>query len=631
MGAIIPLITQTGKTMKNLYKSLLSVIVIASFFISIDSSAGDRLVLVERYTSSTCGPCAGANPTLDALLNNTNPARLTSISYHMSWPAPGNDPMYHYNTSDNNGRRNYYGVNAIPYWITDGILQVSAGNVASTYSSRSNVLSPISIITTYAIVGDSMKVTTKIFCEDLLDNPSVTVHIALLEKLIQYSNPPGTNGETHFLDVMRRMYPNSTGTSVTLLPGETVVLEGSFYMDPIFNQNQLKPLVFVQAANKEILNAGVATFDYTLAADPGFKVVEQGQNGTADFDISVPVVESTFAGTVKFAAEVQPSNAGITISFPNGSNISSFPGNVTLRVNSNGSVPAGVYKVIVSDTNSANITKHKIVVNYLVGKNYVNVKTNRPQVVFSVDNNNFSSPKVFNWDLNSSHDLAVTSPQTFVNKRYVFENWSNGSTNTTQTVNINAGTSNYTANFKTQFKITGFTSPGGLPVTITHAGDFLDSGSTVDISVTPTTVQHNGQTFYFKNWIGAGNGSYTGPNSSFQIASLDNFINEVAVFDTIVSVNQLGSEIPDKYELYQNYPNPFNPETKIKFDIPQPGLVKLAIYNILGEQVALLHNGFLNYGRYESTWNASALPSGVYFYKIESEDFVSIKKLVLLK
>jgi hypothetical protein len=112
---------------------------------------------------------------------------------------------------------------------------------------------------------------------------------------------------------------------------------------------------------------------------------------------------------------------------------------------------------------------------------------------------------------------------------------------------------------------------------------------------------------------------------------MDNFINQVAVFDTIVSVSQLGSEIPDKYELYQNYPNPFNPETKIKFDIPQPGQVKLAIYNILGEQIALLQNGFLNYGRYESSWNASALPSGVYFYKLETEDFVSIKKLVLLK
>jgi hypothetical protein len=549
----------------------------------------------------------------------------------MNWPAPGNDPMYLFNTADNNGRRGYYGVNSIPDWRADGLFNVNTGNVASVYNSQTNVISPITIITTYSIVGDSMKVTAKIFCEDLLSDPSVTVHVALLEKLIQYPNPPGTNGESHFLDVMRKMYPNSSGTHVTLFPGETVVLEGSFYMDPIYVQNQLKPLVFVQAGNKEILNAGVPTYDYTLLSDEGFRVVDQGQNGTGDYEISVPVVESSFTNPVMLAADVQPFNAGVTVSFPNGNTINSFPGSKTVRVSSTSGVPAGVYKVTVSDTNSNNLTNHKIVVSYLVGKNYVNVGTNRPLVAFSIDNNSFNSPKVFNWDLNSNHDLAVVSPQTFVNVRYVFENWSNGNNNPSQTVNINSGESNYTANFKTQFKLSSFTSPGGLPVTISHSNEFLDSGSTVTVSVTPTQVQHNGQTFYFKNWIGAGNGSYTGTNSSFDITSMDNFINEVAIFDTVTAVSQIGSEIPDSYELYQNYPNPFNPETNIKFDIPKAGNVKLSIYNVLGEQVEILYNGFLNYGRFESSWNASSLPSGVYFYKLESKDFVSIKKLVLLK
>jgi thiol-disulfide isomerase/thioredoxin len=616
--------------MKNLYKSLLSVIMIVSFFISVDSIAGDRLVLVERYTSSTCGPCATANPTLDNLLNNTDPSKLTSISYHMNWPAPGNDPMFLFNQSDNTGRRNYYGVNAIPYWKTDGIIDVGTGTVGNSYTTRSTVMSPVTIITTYTIVGDSMKVTAKVFCEDILTDPNVTVYLALVEKEIQYPSPPGTNGESHFMDVMRKMYPTFAGTKFTIFPGQTVVLEGSFYMDPIYEENEMQPLVFVQANNKEILNAGVPTFDYTLLSDLAYKVVDQGQNASGDFEISVPVVANGYNETVTLSADVQPNNPGVTVSFPNGNTVSSFPGDVLLRVNSTSAVPTGVYKVTVSGTN-ASTEEHKIVVSYLVGKNYVSVGANRPQVIYSVDNVTYPSLRMFVWDINATHDLSVATPQTFGNVRYVFENWSNGSNNPAQTITVNSATSNYTANFKTQFKLTTFTSPGGLPVTITHANEYLDSGSVVDVSITPTTVVHNGQTFYFKNWIGAGNGSYTGTNSSFQIASMDNFINQVAVFDTITSVSQLGSEIPDKYELYQNYPNPFNPETVIKFDIPKAGIVKLAIFNILGEQVDVLHDGFLNYGRFESSWNASSLPSGVYFYKLETEDFVSIKKLVLLK
>lgn len=618
-----------GKTMKKFY-NLFSIVLLLSVLVSVNTFAGDRLVLIERYTSSTCGPCASANPTLDALLNTTDPSKLTGISYHMNWPAPGNDPMFLFNPGDNTGRRNYYGVNAIPHWRTDGSMEVSTGNVASSYASRTGVISPITIITTYNIVGDSMKVTAKIFCEDLLADPNVTVHMALLEKPIQYPGPPGTNGESHFLDVMRKMYPNSSGTKVTLFPGTTYVLEGSFYIDPSYVQGNLRPLIFVQANDKEILNAGVPTYDYTLLSDLAYKVVDQGQNASGDFQISVPVVAAGYNETVTLSAEVQPSNPGVTVSFPSGNTIGSFPGQVTVRVNSTSAVPTGIYKVIVTGTNASN-DEHKIVVSYLVGKSYVSVGTNRPLVAFSVDNTNYSSLRLFDWDISSNHDLSVTTPQTFGNTRYVFEDWSNGVNTPTQTVTVNSSTNGYTANFNTQFKFTGFTSPGGLPVTITHAGEFIDSGSVVDVSITPTQVMYNGQMYYFKNWIGGGSGSYTGTNSSFQISSMDNFISEVAIFDTVTAVSQLGSEIPDSYELYQNYPNPFNPETKIKFDIPQAGNVKLAVYNILGEQVAILYNGFLNYGRFESAWNASQFASGVYFYKLETENFVSIKKLVLLK
>ena len=79
------------------------------------------------------------------------------------------------------------------------------------------------------------------------------------------------------------------------------------------------------------------------------------------------------------------------------------------------------------------------------------------------------------------------------------------------------------------------------------------------------------------------------------------------------------SSIPDKYAIYQNYPNPFNPSTKIKFDIPKSGIVKLTIYDILGRQVSTLINNELTAGRYEMEWSAGSYSSGIYFYRIEAK------------
>jgi hypothetical protein len=89
--------------------------------------------------------------------------------------------------------------------------------------------------------------------------------------------------------------------------------------------------------------------------------------------------------------------------------------------------------------------------------------------------------------------------------------------------------------------------------------------------------------------------------------------------------------IPFDYTLTQNYPNPFNPSTKIKFGIPNAGNVKLAVYNILGEEIEVLVNEFKNAGTYELTWDASNLPSGVYVYTIQSDNTFMSKKMTLLK
>jgi len=96
-------------------------------------------------------------------------------------------------------------------------------------------------------------------------------------------------------------------------------------------------------------------------------------------------------------------------------------------------------------------------------------------------------------------------------------------------------------------------------------------------------------------------------------------------------VEDEGTEIPLSFRLEQNYPNPFNPSTKISWQIPVGNWQTLKIYDMLGNEVATLVDEYKPAGTYEIEWNASGLPSGVYFYQLQAGDFIETKKMLLLK
>jgi hypothetical protein len=100
-----------------------------------------------------------------------------------------------------------------------------------------------------------------------------------------------------------------------------------------------------------------------------------------------------------------------------------------------------------------------------------------------------------------------------------------------------------------------------------------------------------------------------------------------------ISAIKVASEevMPTEYALEQNYPNPFNPSTTIKFSLPQASDVKLTIYNALGQKVAELVNSTLGAGSHSFEWNASNVASGMYFYELNTSNFSSVKKMMLLK
>jgi hypothetical protein len=98
-----------------------------------------------------------------------------------------------------------------------------------------------------------------------------------------------------------------------------------------------------------------------------------------------------------------------------------------------------------------------------------------------------------------------------------------------------------------------------------------------------------------------------------------------------IGITPVSNEVPGGFSLSQNYPNPFNPTTSIEFAIPKSAFVKLTVYDMLGREVEILANKELKTGIYKADWDAGNYPSGVYFYKLVTDNFTETKKMMLVK
>ena len=121
--------------------------------------------------------------------------------------------------------------------------------------------------------------------------------------------------------------------------------------------------------------------------------------------------------------------------------------------------------------------------------------------------------------------------------------------------------------------------------------------------------------------------------SSLSIQSNDTtiFVNVTGYSNSTIGVTTISSEIPVNYSLSQNYPNPFNPVTNLEFGITNLEFVRLKIYDNLGKEIATLVNQNLKPGSYKYNFDASGLTSGIYFYKLETDNFSATRKMLLVK
>lgn len=103
--------------------------------------------------------------------------------------------------------------------------------------------------------------------------------------------------------------------------------------------------------------------------------------------------------------------------------------------------------------------------------------------------------------------------------------------------------------------------------------------------------------------------------------------------DLIISVSEKEDalELPSEYELEQNYPNPFNPSTTIAFALPKSSIVALKLFDMFGRELATLAEGKFSAGRHQVVFDATSFPSGVYFYRLQANEFSQTRRLTLIK
>ena len=122
--------------------------------------------------------------------------------------------------------------------------------------------------------------------------------------------------------------------------------------------------------------------------------------------------------------------------------------------------------------------------------------------------------------------------------------------------------------------------------------------------------------------------SLVGMASNTDFTHYSGYWRNVALLTNLLSEEEL---VPLKFELLQNYPNPFNPTTNIKYSIAKPTKVQIDVFNVLGQRVAMLVNENKNPGQYTIVFDASDLATGFYVYRMQTNEYNSIKKMLIVK
>lgn len=218
----------------------------------------DKVVVLECFTSTTCGPCASTNPALDQLINN-NANQLIAVKYHVNWPAAG-DPMNLANPSDVSSKVSYYGINSVPYSAGNGTWIGHSGYVTQNMINQWVAeQSPVEMQITHYFndTQDTMFVVVMGRAVADVGSNNLKLNVAIIEKTMEYTTAPGSNGERIFHNVMKKMLPRPSGESIpALTTGDYFAFKYSWALNYVFDINELTAVAWLQDGTAKTMYQG---------------------------------------------------------------------------------------------------------------------------------------------------------------------------------------------------------------------------------------------------------------------------------------------------------------------------------------------------------------------------------------
>ncbi len=671
-------------------KKLLLILFICALIIP--SYAHDKKTLIERFTNSGCGPCATLN---NAWYNATthdlvNSGLITHIVYNVDWPYP-QDPMYLLNSTDNNMRRGYYGVNSVP-WVDINGTNFNTGSGSGAFVTAVNngnaEFSPFSIVLTPKRFSNNVISVHAAINRDAADvtvfGDNVKLQIGITEKTVAYASPQ-PNGESKFYSITRKMLPDGHGTLLTIpAPGETIELDFSYIPTAEFlnlvNMDSLRVVAYIQDDDtKEVFQSEMTDVEISNSLNAAFQSDETmgGLPFTVNFeDFSTPTDTTSL---VSWAWD-----------FDNDGTIDSQDENPSWTYTSEGDYTV---TLTVSDGENEHSSTRENYVHAIGKSSDILVVNGIEYVTYPAEMENFySSSACFGdhqvdvWDLFGDQgfdymsnpniqkvDLFNHSIPTSLLHQYQKVIWIGNDyggdiafydpVQVLEYVEMGGnfllagryGSHFFDADLKSYCGITNFT--GDLPLDTLHAADpnlvdvsTIGAGTNTlvhfatlsDTSEAKVIFDDNAATAYIAgfrvNKDSSGVFVYiagrpyrldTAASKANYNYIIDNWM--ISELPTGMRDQETSAIAPGSFSLNQNYPNPFNPSTRISYSIQKAGLVTLKVYDILGREVATLFNGFQQPNSYSVSFNASGLASGIYFYKLKAGDFVQTRKMMLLK
>ncbi len=608
-----------------------------------------RLVLVEAFSQASCGPCAAQNPAMNAAIAAATSDTVISVKYQTSWP--GVDPMNAQNPSEVANRVSYYGITGVPDRRLDGNNGSTITN--TTIRNRYSVTSPftIGLSHTFSSDYDSVFVTMVITCTQN-DSGPLKAHVAIVEKDITFSSAPGSNGETVFYSVMRKMLPDANGTNLATswTVGQTQTLNfavpiPSEYGLPIpgyiYNLNKLAVVAFIQDnTSKNVRQAGYSA-PLTLPAstqDAGVSAITSPATISCTTSITPTVTIKNFSSTTLTTCNVNyqiDGGAVVTMPWtgslaPNATGTFTFPA-ATVSVGSHSfisytSEPNGNYDWFLNNSRKA---KNFNIIGTPIGTPIVEgfQGTTFPPTNWVIDNpdgayaweswtTGFSSTK-------STRINFFNSPNGQIDDLFV-PAFDLTTTNNSASLVFDVAYAQYTSeNDRLQVHVS--TNCGGTWTQVySKQGSALSTAPAQTTSFTPSASQWRNETVSLTSYIG-------NTNVLVRFRGVSNYGNNLFIDNVNINTTMVGIEEEAISSSLDVYPNPFATTTTLAVNLTSTQKVRIDVYNVVGENVYSIDKGQLSTGEHKVVISADELPSGIYFVTLTTNEGRISKRVVVNK